>query len=146
MSLFWYEEFIGKPWKAVPVPPNSFTCGELVRYIYKHRLGIDTPDIVADPDSLRQCIENLSIPDAYGLIPVQGDPRPFDACYIMRHVRRDHIGVAVRTVEGIRILHCMRGVGVILESLAEIMGTTGCRRVEWYRHRLITPEMVECHA
>ena len=33
-----------------PESPHSFTCGELIRYIYKDRLGIDTPLIYTDAD------------------------------------------------------------------------------------------------
>jgi hypothetical protein len=41
--MYWFEEYIGKPWQPVPDPPRSFTCGHLGRWIYQERLGIDTP-------------------------------------------------------------------------------------------------------
>ena len=142
----WYEEYVGKPWAQMPNPPHSFTCGELVKYIYKNRLGVDTPLIYADPSRLDQCIINLEQPEAYGLYPLEGQPRPFDIAYLMRRVKRDHMGMAVRTTEGLMILHCMQTVGVILETAAEIMGTAGARRIEWRRHKDISEEMSLCMA
>jgi len=142
----WYEEYVGKPWAQVPNPPHSFTCGELVKYIYKNRLGVDTPLIYADPSRLDQCIINLEQPEAYGLYPFEGQPRPFDVAYLMRRVKRDHMGMAVRTAEGLMILHCMQTAGVILETEAELLGTTGARRIEWRRHKDISEELALCMA
>jgi hypothetical protein len=144
--MHWYEEYIGKLWEAIPNPPHSFTCGELVRYIYKTRLGIDTPLIYADPSRLDQCIVNLEQPEAYGLHPFEGVPRPFDIVYAMRFVKRDHMGMAVMTTEGLMILHCQQGIGVVLESAAEIIGTTGARFLEWRRHKDVSEELALCKA
>jgi hypothetical protein len=54
----WYEALLGKPWQAVPDPPNSFTCGHLGRWILHERLGLDTPLIWAD--SCREIILSLT--------------------------------------------------------------------------------------
>ena len=142
----WYEKYIGKPWVAMPRPPESFTCGELARHIYFERLGIDTPPVYADPSRLDQCIANLEEPESYSLFSFTGQPRPFDIAYMMRRVKRDHMGIAVQTVDGLMILHCMQGVGVILETEAEIRGSTGARNIEWRRHRDVTEEMALCRA
>lgn len=144
--MAWFEEYIGKPWHEKCDPPKSFNCGELIRYIYKDRLSIDLPPITANPAKLKECIANLDIPDVYGMETFEGDPRPFDICYIMRKARRDHVGMAVQTIEGLQILHCQQFAGVILQSASEIMGTTGCRFIEWRRHKNITESMALCHA
>ena len=142
----WFEHYIGKPWKAVPNPPASFTCGELVRHIYATRLGIDTPLVYADPSRLDQCVANLEQPEAYGFYPFDGPPRPFDVAYLLRGSYRDHVGIAVRTVEGLMILHCMQVLGVLLERPAEIFGTARARRIEWRRHKDVSEELALCLA
>ena len=65
---------------------------------------------------------------------------------MMRRVKRDHIGIAVQTPEGLMIMHCMQVAGVILETEAEILGTTGARSIEWRRHKDISEEMALCLA
>lgn len=142
----WYESLIGKPWARIPEPPQSFTCGELGRYVFRERLGLETPLVYADPARLDQCIDNLECPEAYGLYPFAGQPRPYDIAYMIRRVKRDHLGIAVRTTEGLMILHCLRGVGVILESEMDILGSTGARRIEWRRHKDIPEELALCRA
>lgn len=142
----WYEELLGRPWEANPRPPHSFTCGELVRYVFLHRLGIESPPIIADAGRVRESIANLDIPEHYCLFPFEDVPRPFDVVYAMRKVRRDHIGIAVQTVEGLLILHCSQGGCVTLDSLSEIQGLTGCRYFEWRRHQSVTKELAQCRA
>ena len=145
MERPWWEEYLGKPWAAVPRPPKSFTCGELARYILKARLGVDTVPVYADPGVLRLCVENLSRLDLYGLVPAQGNPRPYDCAFLIRVKRRDHMGIAVQTTEGLMILHCQQGAGVALDSSAELLAT-GYRRIEWYRHKAVSEETALCRA
>jgi hypothetical protein len=145
MQKAWWEEYLGKPWSAVPRPPQSFTCGELCRYIVKDRLGADTAPIYADPNMLRQCVSNLSHPELYSLFPVADDPRPYDLAFLIRVKRRDHMGIAVKTSEGLKILHCQQRVGVTLDSSAELF-SAGYRKIEWFRHKDVTLEMATCRA
>lgn len=142
----WWEQYIGKPWENIPNPPHTFNCGELVRYILKDRLGIDNPPIIADGDKLRECIANLSVPEAYGLMPFEGDPRPFDIVYLMRRVRRDHIALCVNSPQGLAFLHCVQGAGVVCETEFEMKCTTNSAFMEWRRHKDVTEEMVRCLA
>ena len=144
--MHWFEQYIGKPWSRLPEPPHSFTCGELVRHIYKDRLNVETPIIYADPARLAQCIRNLEEPEAYGFHAFSCPVRPFDIAYLLRRVKRDHVGLVVRTGEGLMILHCLQGVGVVLETEAEIMGSTGARRIEWRRHQDVSEELALCKA
>ena len=68
MSL-WWERYMGKPWAAVPEPPQSYTCGELVRAILRERCGIETPEVLANAAVLRECVAAMQ-PDRYGLRPL----------------------------------------------------------------------------
>jgi hypothetical protein len=145
MQKAWWEEYLGKPWAAVPDPPRSFTCGELARHILRERLGVETVPIYADPAVLRQCVDNLDHPELYGLEPASGAPRPYDFALMAKVERRDHLGIAVQTSEGLMILHCQRWNGVILDSPAELR-SSGFRRIEWFRHKDVSEEMALCRA
>jgi hypothetical protein len=140
----WFEQFIGKPWARVPQPPKSFNCGELVRFIYKGRFNVDTPIIYADAGVLRECCENFTDKERYGLYPVD-TPRPFDLAFIARCQRHDHVGLAIQSAEGLGILHCAQGIGVTIQSPAELLGC-GNRHIDWFRHKDVTEEMALCPA
>lgn len=133
----WWEAYMGKPWKAVPNPPDSYTCGELVREILRERCGIETPEVLANAAVLRECVRAMQ-PDRYGLRPLCPDEKPeeYDVVFMIRATREDHVGIAVETGEGLMILHCQQGVGVTWDSPAELLGT-GVRRMSWYRHRAL---------
>lgn len=131
---FWQERYIGKPWAAAPYPPESFNCGELLRYALKAHRGVETIGIEANAFNLRECIENMR-PEVFGLRPLAGgEPvRDFDCAFFARMNYEDHCGLAARTPDGILILHCLQGAGVVLESEAEAKGR-GFREIIWYRH------------
>lgn len=132
----WYESYIGKPWQAVPDPPDSFTCGELVRYIHKQLLGINCPEILADALNTRSCVRAMQ-PERYNLRQLEAQERPveFDVVFLMRASMQDHVGIGVNTLDGLQILHCLQGAGVILNTMADLRGF-GFRGQQWYRHRL----------
>jgi hypothetical protein len=145
----WYETYIGKPWSATPNPPESFCCGELVRFVLRERCGIDMPLLLADPNNLRACVCDLGSPIRYGLEWIDLEPkenalldtgasrpREYDVAFLCRAERQDHVGIAVDTADGLLIMHCVRGSGVILDSPAELLGT-GVRKIMWYRHTLL---------
>lgn len=135
----WWEAYLGKAWAAVPDPPKSYTCGELCRAVLREQLGIQVPVVLADPAVLRECVENLEQPELYGLYPAAGAPREFDVAFLVRNKKRDHVGIAAMTAEGLMILHCQRGVGVILESPAEMLGL-GYKYIDWRRHSRLNGE------
>lgn len=141
----WYENYVGKPWSGVPEPPHSYTCGELVRAVHRDQLGIDSAAILADAFKLKSCIRAM-VPERYGLQPLQADqsPQEYDVVFLMRASMQDHVGIAVQTMDGLMILHCQQGAGVILNSIAELRGT-GFRHMMWYRHKDITGATA-CHA
>lgn len=131
----WYEQYIGKPWKSAPSPPLTFNCGELIRHIYKHNLAIELAEIDADAANLKECIANMR-PSIFGLHPLLPDEKPkeFDCAFFARASYEDHCGMAVQTLDGLMILHCMQGLGVVLESPLEAKAR-GFRTISWYRHK-----------
>ena len=142
----WWEKYMGKPWKAVPNPPESYTCGELVRCILHERCGIETPEVLANAAVLRECVRAMQ-PERYGLQPLQPDesPQEYDVAFMVRSTKEDHVGIAIDTSEGLMILHCRQGVGVTWDSPAEILGT-GVRGINWYRHKALHRGAMPCPA
>lgn len=133
----WHLAYQGKPWAGVPHPPESYTCGELLRAVHQDVLGIDTPPIpVPDARVQRACVTAMR-PGFFGLeaLPPGERPREFDVAFFARARDRDHCGVACMTADGLMILHCVQRSGVLLDSLAALRGCYGFRDVGWFRHR-----------
>ena len=63
----------------------------------------------------------------------------------MRNRKRDHMGIAVMGVEGMRVLHCQRGAGVTHDSAADLLAS-GYRSLEWLRHKDLDRETALCRA
>lgn len=129
----WWLKYLGKPWRPIPAPPHSFTCGELLRAAYRDGFGLDVPEIIADPLILRDCVTAMT-PGRYGLRPLGPDeePREFDAVFMARVKYDHHVGLGALTGEGLMILHCLEEAGVVLESPADLRGR-GFQRLSWYR-------------
>ena len=129
----WEAAYVGKPWVANPTPPLSYNCGELVRAVHKDVLGFVGERITADASSLAESVKAFKA-ERFGLRPLREDegPRDFDVVFLARARYADHCGVAVETLDGLMILHCLQGGGVVLESPREALGR-GFARLEWYR-------------
>lgn len=130
----WHEAYLSRPWAAVPQPPQSYTCGELMRAVHRDFFGIDSPPIpVADAGDLKACIKAMC-PERYGLRRLAHNvpPREMDVAFFVKARLRDHCGIAVQTTDGIWVLHCQQQAGVILSPLAELR--SHFYRVLWYRH------------
>ena len=133
----WWLAYLGKPWAAVPNPPESYTCGELVRAVHLDLCGIDSPPIpVTNAGSRAQCLRAMQ-PTLFGLEPLALtiEPRALDVVFLGRRERFGHCGVAVETTEGLRVLHCPEAAcGVTLDSLLELR-FAGFPNARWFRHR-----------
>ena len=133
----WWAKYLGKPWRAVPTPPESYNCGELVRSVHRDILGIDSPTIpIADATSRMQCVKAMQ-PGLFGLEPLpEGmEPRTFDVAFLGRRTYLAHCGMVVNASDGLRILHCPESAaGVCLDTLPELR-LAGFPAVRWFRHR-----------
>lgn len=136
----WWTDYLGKPWEAVPNPPESYNCGELVRAVHRDMAGIDSPAIpVSDARSGRECLRAMQ-PDLFGLVPIAENepPRSLDVAFLGRAGRLAHCGVAVETTEGLRVLHCPQSAsGVVLDDLHELH-FSGFPVARWFRHKDMT--------
>ena len=132
----WHVPYLGKPWAAIPQPPVSYTCGELVRAVHKDLFDLDSPPVaVPDASVLRDCLKAMT-PYRYGLRPLIAGERPqtFDVAFFAKAKDADHCGVAYEARDGFLILHCSQRTGVSLDSLVELKSLWGFRRVLWWRH------------
>jgi hypothetical protein len=137
----WYDALLGKPWEAVADPPNSFTCGELCRWILTQRLGLEVRPILVDHTCFRECIHNMRDLASYNLFPFGGELWPFDVGTMSRSGKYiDHMGVLVFVKNEVKVLHCHQGIGVSLDSPAQLLAS-GFRRITWHRHKDMTKEL-----
>jgi len=130
----WHEQYLGKPWKNPADPPNSFNCGDFVRWVYKTHLGYDAPPLLADTGSLRSCIRDIRGIARYANFEAVSSPQDFDIALMARGEEEDHIGVSV----GSDILHCRPGVGVFLDDVFTLRNM-GWRRIRYIRVLGLTP-------
>ena len=133
----WHLDYLGKPWKASPAPPESYNCGELVRHVYLDLFGIQTSAIpVADAKSALQCARAMK-PEIFDLLPIHENegPREFDVCFMGRKTLMGHCGIAAETSDGLRVLHCPESAcGVTINSHLELRWM-GFPFIRWFRHK-----------
>ena len=128
----WWEEHLGKPWSGTPNPPESFNCGEFIRWVYWQDSGYQClPVPVPDAKVLRDCVKAM-VPGYFGLVEVQGEVRDKDAVFLSRRRLMDHCGLAAMTPAGLYVLHCSQRGGVQLSTVQELkaQGYTG---FSWWR-------------
>ena len=128
----WHEAYLGKPWSGTPNPPETFNCGELVRYFYSQDSSYEClPIPVPDAKNLRDCVEAMK-PSYFGLVPVEGEPQDKDAVFLSRRHLMDHCGLGVKTPSGLYVLHCSQRGGVQLSTIGELRGQ-GYTGFSWWR-------------
>jgi len=132
----WHFDYLGKPWSPVPRPPESYNCGELVRYVHIDLFGIDSPIVpVPDANVMRACLGAMN-PVYYGLcrkadeVPMQ----EFDVIFLGRRRDAAHCGIMANTGEGLLVLHCLQGHGVCLDRIMEIQQVYGLQKKFLARH------------
>lgn len=111
------ENYIGRPWVA-----TGFNCWELLREVYRQELNIDLPICTVDGGDLLavgKAFLNSDVKKSFKEIET-----PVHLCAVaMRHLHskyESHCGVYLQLSDGDRILHNMRGAGVLLEPVARL--------------------------
>lgn len=146
--MAWFDRYLGAPWQGVPHPPKSYTCGELIRHIYREFFGVLlVPVPVPDANSLRDSLRAMD-PAYFGLEPLEEgeDPREFDCVFLARRSMTDHCGIAAMTSEGLKVLHCMNPHGVMLDGLPDLRWQQGYTRFMWWKHPDVRAKMEALHA
>lgn len=111
------EHYLGRPWVA-----TGFNCWELLREVYRCELEIELPICNVDGSDL------LAVSKAFFQSDVKKSFKkiesPVHLCAVaMRHVHskyESHCGVYLQLRDGEKILHNLRGAGVLLEPIARL--------------------------
>jgi hypothetical protein len=136
----WHEGYLGKPWAARPEPPASYNCAVLCASVYRDVFGIEVGEITRDGSDLTDCVTGLGEaagnPGIWGLdrLPEGAAKREFDCVFMARVRYDDHCGIAVRTADGMLIMHCLQTGGVVLDAPIDLLAR-GFSRLTWFRRR-----------
>jgi hypothetical protein len=134
----WHLPYLGKPWESLPSPPGSYNCGVLVTSVYRDVLGVDLGEVRQPGADLAGCIGTLREaavnPALWGLarVPEGERPRDLDVVFLARLKFEDHCGLAVDSGDGLLVLHCIQGGGVVLDDLFSL-AARGFPRTHWFR-------------
>lgn len=127
----WAASLIGAPYRSGAVGPDEFDCIGLVRYYFKHRHGIELPDYNLAKGS-RQ--ELLAFVKATRWRRAAGPAQHEDIITMENFVGR-HVGVALKTCEGLGLLHAqgndLKG-SVVWQPLNSLVAY---RKLELWRHQ-----------
>ena len=111
------EKYLGRPWVA-----TGFNCWELLREVYRCELHIELPICAVDGgDTLAvgKAFLNSDVKKVFKKIET-----PVHLCAVaMRHLHgkyENHCGVYLQMPDGEKILHNLRGAGVLLEPVSRL--------------------------
>lgn len=128
----WINDLVGRPWAEVPEPPASYNCGELLRYIYRTRLGIASPPIMVNSNDLRQVCLAVRDLQAFGNFRLVDVPADYDIVELYRGSEPDHVGMYFGANGG-GVLHCQRNTGVVFDRVFALRAL-GWRSISFNRH------------
>lgn len=117
----WATHLIGKPYQAGAAGPEAFDCLGLVRYYFLHRHGLSLPDYHLMTGTVA---ELRSFVRATRWRRVSGAVQDEDIL-TMENFQGRHIGVALKTCEGIGLLHAIgtdQSGSVVWQPLSTLMG------------------------
>lgn len=132
----WAVDFIGRPWEAEGVGPDTFNCWTLLSYIYREHHGIHIKLVdSADPNSLLSSAKAFKKKDNYqDWVPVQ-EPRNYDGVELSHAKDPHHVGLWL-DVDGGGVLHCVEGLGVVFFSRGNLL-ISGWKIKGFWRHKCL---------
>lgn len=101
--MHWAAALIGKPWRSGACGPDAFDCWNLVRFVYRTRLGIDLPEVRAGDDDHAALI--FAAVEVTGCRPSLTPLEEMDIVMMRNKRGSRHCGVAVRANGRIGLLH-----------------------------------------
>lgn len=111
----WAIQLIGLPWENGAQGPDAFDCWGFVRHVYQTQRGEVLPSVAVDADlplAARHAFAKGAA-DATGWVRVDAAERQdFDVVLLTQARHPDHVGIWF----GGRLLHCVRGAGVIYQN------------------------------
>ena len=129
----WAEAYLtaGIRWHARPDGARRHHCWSFVRLLLARHYGIVVPEAfvnAADAAAVNAAFAGSGI--KAGFMPVPA-PQDGDVVLMSGNGRATHCGLYL-DVDGGRVLHCERGVGVTIDSLASL-AVNGWRNLEFWR-------------
>lgn len=126
-AMHWAAQLIGLPYSREPVPPQSFNCWALVRWVFEHRHGIIMPAVAVDDDSADNVAAIKRAAEVSGWRPSGARTPAEHDIVLMNGLEGRHVGVMVRADGRLLLLHCIEGPGVCAQPLADLprMGFSG---------------------
>lgn len=131
-------DLVGKPWEPCATGPDAFDCWGLVRYVYKHKLGILLPDLevnpLTDPLRVREIFRGGPALSAWTHIP-----RPVDYGIVVMAEGRAfcHVGLFLACDGGV-VLHTSQRTGCVVDKLAHLQRSV-YQRFRFYRYGASDP-------
>lgn len=137
MTLHWAAEYTARDtpltWELGAQGPSAFDCWGFVRHVWREHFGIDVPIIECDKENPRAYAQRFMQHDERTNWIKVDVPEDGDAVLLSQGVRPTHVGVYAE-VDGGRVLHCLKGMGVVSQGLGSLK--MNCWNVlGFYRHR-----------
>lgn len=111
----WPVSYLGIPYLAGGDTHAGADCWGFFRLVMRERFGHEIPDVGISPDHLRALLAAFSgsaLRNAWHAIPLDAATEGDGLLYAHREKWPDHVGIAL---SGGRVLHCVRGVGSMME-------------------------------
>lgn len=115
----WASSYIGKPWRVASDGPDAFDCWGLVVEVQRRLFGRRMDTIHVEPENLRLLIRTIR------QHPIRREWQPNvyqregDLALLRQSRHPVHVGVWL-DVDGGGVLHCLRGCGVVFQTLASL--------------------------
>lgn len=131
-ELHWAYQYLGRPWVNGATGPDSFDCWGMLRYVQKHHFSLDVPIWSVDADDVLKVVRAIQTNPELNNWTKVSEPLEGDSVLLAHAHHPHHVGVWLN-VDGGGVLHCIKGRGVIFNSLHSLK-ISGWGRVEFYRY------------
>lgn len=136
----WANQYVGLPWGNGAQGPEAYDCWALVRHVQRVHYGRELPIINVDAD------DHEAVGAAFAMHPERArwqrvyPPQDGDCVLTHQGAQVDHVGVyleihcgdALDALPELRVLHALRGSGVVCTALP-VLKRLGWHPVEFYR-------------
>lgn len=112
----WALHYLGKPWVSGAAGPEAYDCYGLVRAVYRDRFGLDLPAIEPGITTTLACaraVRDYADYSHWDAVPPDAPRRECDVLQMGSARHPHHVGL---WIDGGRVLHCVSGAGVLLQT------------------------------
>lgn len=132
MSRHWASELMerGIYWESGGKGPESYDCWSFVRFIWKEYFDISVPEIGVNANNILNVAKELRDNEERMKWNKVDSPKEGDAVLLAHAKFPTHIGVWIDE-DGGGVLHCVKGAGVVFQSIASLENS-GWGRIEYF--------------